>query len=573
LTARARAFLDLYRLNYEKENYGTASLLNYQLASKLLDQMKLGFSSQESKYVWGELAHTVYEEAIQISLLLYRNLGDEAYQKLAFQFAEKSHANVLLQSLYESRAKKFANIPAELLDDERQLRIDLTYYHAELQKMKSSSSEVDSSKMIQIENTLFTLNESYQEQSKQFEEKYPDYYRLKYTISSPSLSAIQARLADVNSSIAKFFWGDSNIYIFYLDQDSREVITIPQNTHIAEQIRAVRTALINLDFERYLNNASFLYQILMSPLENYLVDNQKLIIMPDGILYYLPFEALITENAPAIDQIDFTDLPYLIKKYEISYQFSYALFMEKQLQEKKSSKMAFLGVAPVFSESEESTGTEPFFQNIFQWQEILNIFRSGKSENSKLPPLLYSTTEVKEIESLFSQKKYPVKVLLNENARENEIKSASIASYRYIHFATHGIINEEHPGISGIVLAPEDSLATEDGILFADEIYNLELEADLVVLSACESGLGKIVKGEGLLGLTRGFIYSGAHNIVVSLWQVADRSTAEFMIQFYQYILAGQSYPTALRNTKLDFIADIRYAYPLEWSPFILIGL
>ena len=159
-----------------------------------------------------------------------------------------------------------------------------------------------------------------------------------------------------------------------------------------------------------------------------------------------------------------------------------------------------------------------------------------------------------------------------ENARENAIKSQSIASYRYIHFATHGIINEEHPGISGIVLTPEDSLATEDGILFADEIYNLELEADLVVLSACESGLGKIVKGEGLLGLTRGFIYSGAQNVVVSLWQVADQSTAEFMIQFYQYILNGQSYGMALWKTKLDFITDSRYAYPLEWSPFILIG-
>ena len=108
--------------------------------------------------------------------------------------------------------------------------------------------------------------------------------------------------------------------------------------------------------------------------------------------------------------------------------------------------------------------------------------------------------------------------------------------------------------------------------MYSDEIYNLNLNADLVVLSACESGLGKIVKGEGIIGLTRGFIYSGARNIVVSLWQVADKSTSELMIEFYRNILDGKSYSSSLREAKLKLIKDGTYSYPLEWSPFVLIG-
>jgi len=150
-----------------------------------------------------------------------------------------------------------------------------------------------------------------------------------------------------------------------------------------------------------------------------------------------------------------------------------------------------------------------------------------------------------------------------------------LKNYKYLHFATHGFVNTDKPELSGIFLA-QDSTLDEDGILYQGEIYNLELNADLTVLSACETGLGKIKKGEGLIGLTRALLYAGSRNIIVSLWSVADESTSELMIDFYKNLLEGNQllseFSKPLQKAKLKMIEEGKYAHPFYWSPFILIG-
>ena len=143
-----------------------------------------------------------------------------------------------------------------------------------------------------------------------------------------------------------------------------------------------------------------------------------------------------------------------------------------------------------------------------------------------------------------------------------------------MHFATHDFVNSGRPELSGLLLA-QDTTSGEHGVLYSGEIYNLKLNADLVVLSACETGLGKIQKGEGIIGLTRALLYAGAKNIIVSLWQVADESTSDLMVDFYKNSLVSKgqiSYSEALRNAKLKMISEGKYAHPIFWSPFILIG-
>ncbi|MFC2152873.1 CHAT domain-containing protein, partial [Bacteroidota bacterium] len=144
-----------------------------------------------------------------------------------------------------------------------------------------------------------------------------------------------------------------------------------------------------------------------------------------------------------------------------------------------------------------------------------------------------------------------------------------------LHFATHGFVNTEKPELSGIFLA-QDSTLSEDGILYQGEIYNLDLNADLTVLSACETGLGQIKKGEGLIGLTRALLYAGSKNIIVSLWKVADDSTSDLMIDFYKNLLEEDQetaeFSKALQQAKLKMIEEGEYAHPFYWSPFILIG-
>jgi CHAT domain-containing protein len=167
------------------------------------------------------------------------------------------------------------------------------------------------------------------------------------------------------------------------------------------------------------------------------------------------------------------------------------------------------------------------------------------------------------------------RVYLEGEASEKRLKSENLSNYPYVHLATHGFANRAAPDLSGLAFAV-DSGSAEDNVLYLREIYNLKLNADLVVLSACESGVGKLSRGEGLLGLSRGFIYAGAKNLLVSLWQVNDASTAKLMREFYAGMLAGQSKAEALRQAKLHLIqaeaSNPKFAMPYYWAPFILIG-
>jgi CHAT domain-containing protein len=161
---------------------------------------------------------------------------------------------------------------------------------------------------------------------------------------------------------------------------------------------------------------------------------------------------------------------------------------------------------------------------------------------------------------------------LEHEAKEANLKSTALRDYRYVHFATHGLFNEKSPKLSGLVMA-QDTTSNEDGILYLGEIYNLDLNADLVTLSACETGLGQIAKGEGIIGLTRGFLYAGAANLLVSLWQVNDQTTADLMVDFYGNMLNGQTKAVALRQAKLNLIrSHPEYAKPYYWAPFVLVG-
>jgi CHAT domain-containing protein len=186
-------------------------------------------------------------------------------------------------------------------------------------------------------------------------------------------------------------------------------------------------------------------------------------------------------------------------------------------------------------------------------------------------PLLASQKEVQAIADLFAQKGHQAKVYLHAEAKEDILKTTDVSSYKYVHIATHGFVDEQYPELSGLLFA-QDSTSSEDGILYTGELYNLQLQAELVTLSACETGLGKLAKGEGLIGLTRAMLYAGARNVVVSFWKVPDESTAELMGYFYKALLAGKGKGEALQAAKLQMLRRSEYNHTFFWAPFILIG-
>jgi CHAT domain-containing protein len=186
--------------------------------------------------------------------------------------------------------------------------------------------------------------------------------------------------------------------------------------------------------------------------------------------------------------------------------------------------------------------------------------------------LPFTEEEVNQISGLFSKNKdLFFKYFIRKQAIEKSFKSAEVENADILHLATHGLVNKEKPGLSGLLFHPENPDTTEDGILYTGEIYNLNLKADLVTLSAYETALGKQKQGEGMLGLTRSFTYAGAKNLVVSLWQVNDKATSDLMIAFYNLLLSGHSKAESLRKAKEKLMKNPETANPYFWAPFILV--
>lgn len=233
-------------------------------------------------------------------------------------------------------------------------------------------------------------------------------------------------------------------------------------------------------------------------------------------------------------------------------------------------------MAPVFDDANTSgttLRTRKLLEQAATDSSGVGRTRAFLRDGTYISALPGSEEETAEIFRLFDQKGKKALLKTHQAADEHFVKSDKISQYRFLHFATHGIVNAHKPELSAILLAQSDS-SSEDNILYSGEIYNLNLNADLTVLSACETGLGKITEGEGVIGLTRALLYAGSKNIIVSLWQVSDASTKELMTEFYRRLLDEDSgvYSEHLRRAKLKLISEEAYAHPFFWSPFILIG-
>jgi CHAT domain-containing protein/uncharacterized glyoxalase superfamily protein PhnB len=574
LAKKARALAKRFSKQSQHLRDLEAGFTTYQLAAQLVDQMRYGYKAEGSKLFLEEQAAAIYDQAIQTALRLHQATpGDE--QHFAFLFAEKSKAGVMLEALSEAEAKQFAGIPDSLLEKERQLRLDLAACEQSLIEEQLKRSAGDSAKIALYQDRRFTLAQTYDALLERLEQEYPDYYNLKYEDRTASVKEVQEQLLDDRTALVEYFTGQDSIFIFALTKNDFTVKTSARDSLFVQQIERLRHGLIEQNFAQYTRAAHRLYQTLLAPVANVLED-KNLIIVPDGALSTIPFEVLLTRAVNAEGGLkDYPKLPYLLETHAISYAYSATLLDQEQRRRKREPKRDYLALAPVFAEG-LPTGT--------RGAEFLaeNYAPNSPQAARRLRSFLPATK--KEVTGIFArfENSYGLferwfgnksRVYLEREAKEEKIKSANLSSYRFLHFATHGLVNEKHPKLSGLILTQEDTTSKEDGILHLGEIYNLDLNADLVVLSACETGLGQIAQGEGIIGLTRGFLYAGASNVLVSLWQVSDMTTSDLMLDFYDKMLAGMSKAEALREAKRQMIRrDPGYSKPYYWAPFILVG-
>ena len=558
------------------ENSQTA-LQAYERLAALVEQMRRGYKTEETSLVLSEKSHGVFQKAFDVALQLAPETGDGGFYKKAWFFAEKSKAGVLQDALLESNARRFSGIPDSLLRQENLLRGGLIFQDTELQKERARGANADSLKTANLEKKLFDLKRKYQALQDRFEAEFPKYHALKFQDSAIDLETMQQYLAP-DQLLIEYFFSEKSLTIFLLSQSDFQLRTVPVGESLQKNIKAFLAAIKKLDTPGFLNANRKLYDTLISPIQSELDKYSRLVIIPDGVLYYLPFEALFRPSESADDaRPDFTKLPWLIRSHSIVYHYSANLFFSEKINASRQKAIAdnaapsFVGFAPVFSDTAQVGAIEETATTSVLLTDDSPALRSIIVDGKRFQALEHSEKEVRGAMQLFEKKRRQGMAFYHGKATESNFKS-SLAQRRFVHIATHGILNEENPKLSGLLFAPEGNDGGEDGVLYASETFNLDLDADLVVLSSCESGLGQYVKGEGLMALTRGFLYAGASNVLVSLWKVYDRHTKTLMVDFYKNALSGDSYAEALRQAKLKMIKKPATAFPSKWSAFVLIG-
>ncbi|HUX58090.1 MAG TPA: CHAT domain-containing protein [Bacteroidales bacterium] len=377
-------------------------------------------------------------------------------------------------------------------------------------------------------------------------------------VETVSLEEVPALCLDKNTVILEYYVGDSSSCLWVITPSDHKLFMLPGSEKLREQVETLRFALLDPEqvSVEFLSRAGYeLYEMLIKPAEKLLTKNSRIIVIPDGILYYLPFEVILTENKEISSDSSLKDLPFLIRKYPVSYVQSASVLRNlvsggtESLRSMPSNKKLIAFGDPVYERENSLTGTP----------------------DNKYKRLEFSGKEVEMISSFF--KKGDAEIFLRGEATEEEVKQElKLKKPGYLHFATHGLIDEDKPDLSSLVLTQDDD-PEEDGLFQAAEIFNLDLDADLVVLSACQTGLGKLMRGEGMVGLTRAFMYAGAQSVLVSLWSVSDISTATLMSEFYKNLITRKLYKTdALRKAQLTLMSNEKFAHPFYWAPFVLIG-
>lgn len=536
LGQRGHIYFQLFQQN-QAQKYLDKALADYDLAFELMDALRFTYQEKSSRQKLLAVNFEVFNGAIKACFARYAITKDTADLALAFSISEKNKGQILLESLQESNAENFGEIPDSLLQKETNLQVNL----ANLEKKRLQANQIGDLTLAQtLDRDIFSLKEQQAHLLQYFESNFPNYFDLKYQTATLQITQIQKELLAPNQSLVEFFIGDTMIYIFHITAEKIEGFSIEKDFPLEDWVWQMRRGIfyyhtgskkerVTLN-ETYLTTANELYQKLIAPIPNL---HDRLLLIPDGALNYLPFDALLTE-IPA-NKNRFKGHQYLIKRHQISYVYSAHLLAEMRRPVLKKATKTLAAFAPNFA-----------------------------SNNQGLQPLKNNEAEAKMVQELFDGD-----VFVKENASIHQFLTKA-EKYQILLLATHGKANATVGDYSFLAFTQLPEI--DNNLLYVKDLYAIELAAEMVVLSACETGVGTYEAGEGVVSLARGFSFAGAKSVVTSLWAVNDKSTSELMQFYFQNIKNGQCKDVALQQAKLDYLEKCAAPHPYFWAAFIGIG-
>ncbi len=506
---------DWLRLAYDKTNTMDLLLEKFSLIDKQINLIKFlekNYSSEISKIALANDYREVFEKGLNTCWILFQKTKDKKYIEKAFELSETNRNSTLLEGLQDSKFKLFGAIPEELLIFENQLERTLAKVKMDLYYEKGSS-DPDKEMLSTLINNRSELGRRLDSLDKVFYMDYPKYANFKYQDKTISIAEVQKNL-DEDTQLMTYFLGENELYTFTITQNKIIFLKGDVSKKLSKEIDILK---MNLVQKKDVNNSTKkLYLYLLS--QQIDVTKNNLVIIPDNILNYIPFEILQNEKNK-----------YLIENFDISYSGSVHLFLElKNDYFKYSLPNYWAGFSPVYGEGES---------------------------------LSSNTNEITEIANLVEG---------NSFVGKNSTKDNFFKNYRnnsILHFAMHAEIDNNNPLYNKLIFS--------DGDVTASEIYTANIKANLAVLSACNTGFGKLEKGEGVMSMARAFNYAGVPAIIMSLWKVPDKETKDIMVQFYQNLKVGETKSKALKNAKLAYLyatKDENLKHPYYWSGFVLNG-
>jgi CHAT domain-containing protein len=561
LKYKGEILLDQYRANQQLDDLKLACE-HFQAAVSFIHQNKLLHTEAGSKSFHSEYYSLPYiEDAIEATLLLHQKSGNNTFLSQAFELSQQATAFLLRETINDQRAAQLGGIAPDTLDL-------LSAYNQSISELKIQISENTAKEARDsLSSILLHQRTARLDLLSAIEKQYPLYYQLKHALTPSPLSELQATISP-QTLVVKYFLGQKNLYAFAFSKSEMQVSTLAIDSSFYQKINSFRKTLSDLTYIReyaaeaektFLDNSHALYQALVQPsIEPFDDQFQKLIIIPDGVLNYLSFECLLSRPAETWSD----PAAYLINDYAIQYAY-YSGLLQQQQSAKPQSESKFLGFGVEYDDQTLDA------MQINKQDSIANPDVNDAFRGKQFAKLAFADDEVNEVSALLSGRAF-----VNKKATKNNFLKYA-PDFEVVHIAAHTFIDTEDDSTAYIIFNQTEK--DDDFLLSLPEVYHLKLNTELIALSGCQTGIGMLKRGEGVMSLARAFQFAGSNSLIASQWSISDRASSTIMKLFYEQLNEGVSKDEALRQAKLQYLTDDElsnpaYRIPAYWGALILIG-